>query len=118
EQRLQPQCRVGRDAAFAVDELRHADERDAEPLSELGLGEVERLQELLQQHLSWMRRRTVRGNANHWCLRDKGFDRMVMRRSVVIDDFNVRGTIVPAKADAILIVDANAVLPLPVAAEC
>jgi len=97
----QPQIRICRDRALSSDDVADSLGRDSDVLREAVLRKAKWLQELFLQHFSGRNR----GNRTH-----------AQFPSVVIDDFNVFGSVRgPNETYAPLIVDAYAVLPLPLA---
>ena len=60
-QRLEQECRVGADTATALDDGVEPLEGDVHASGGLDLGDAERFKELLQEHLSRMRRWAMRG---------------------------------------------------------
>jgi len=76
-------------------------------LCQLSLCKAERLEELLEQHLSWMCRGSVSWNPDH------------VFTSVVVDYLNLdRTRFRPLEADPVLVVDPDAVLPAADSPEC
>lgn len=104
EEFAQTQIRVGRDAAAARHDFADALRRHVNFLGQPVVADAQRQQKLLAQDFTGM---------------DGGkFVAHAAPRSVVVHDFNIRGIgSLPDKAHAELIVDADAVLPGPVALE-
>ena len=83
---------------------------EVEPEPQLVLGDAERLQVLVQQHLTRVDRRHARGVVHDFLLH------VVLVDSVVVDDLDVlRSGAGPAKADPPLPVDTDAVLVATIA---
>jgi len=102
EEPRQPKGGIGRDPPLPVDDLIDPGEGNVDPLGQLGLRHVQRLKELLEEHLTGMGRRAVLGKHN---------DQQGRGSAVVVDDFNVfRAGLSPSKADAEPVVDPDAVL--------
>lgn len=78
----------------------------AEPLGQLDLGHAIRLQELFGQDLTWVGRDAVGWEARHG------------REWQSVISSSAGPSVVPSETNPVLIVDANAVLPLPVTREC
>lgn len=98
----QAQCGVRCNATTAVHEFVHPLIRHADAVCEISLRESHRIEEFLEQHFAGVRRCPVRRDADHGQRSGSG---------VVVDYFNTIGTSGgPCETDAILIVDANAVL--------
>jgi len=109
EETREPKGGVGCNPTLSVDDLVDSWEGDVDPLSQLGLGHVHRLQELLEEHLAGMGRRAVFGK--HSGQEGRG-------SAMVVDDFNaVRPGISPFEANAVPVVDPEAVLASAVSEE-
>ena len=109
EETREPKGSVGCDPTLPVYDLVDSWEGDVDPLSQLGLRHVHRLQELLEEHLAGMGRGAVFGK--HSGQQGRG-------SAVVVDNFNaVRPGISPFEANAVPVVDPDAVLASAVSDE-
>ena len=88
-----------------MDQFVYALIRYENALSELTLRQLHRLEKIVQEHLARVRRSAMTWNANHIQLPGSAF-------SMIINDLNLLRTLIgPEKTDAILIVDADTMLP-------
>src|SRR5262249_22936762 len=102
------QCSISRDAAAPIDDLAHAGDGHAEVASETVDAQPERPHEILPQNLAWV----------HWRKPARSWHHS-SPSLVIVDDLHVVGIdVVRQEADAVLIVDANAVLPATIARKC
>ena len=116
EKLFQPKRRVRGDSSFSMNNFIHPGIRNPDLHSELFLGQVKRLQEFLNEHLSGMRWRTMRRDSNHFSsLQSQAIPAVNPRPiacSVIIRNFDpFRPFLRPNEADAELIMNPNGMLP-------
>jgi hypothetical protein len=100
EDLLEPQCGVRGDPPLAVDDLIQPRVGNPNPLGQFGLTDFERFDELLQEDLSGMSRNPI-----FW--KPHTNDRVL----VIVNYLDIYGALVsPPEANAILVVDTDAVL--------
>lgn len=109
---LETQRGIGRDPTLAVDERIDAGDRHSHAPSELPLRQTEGFQELLQQHLSWVRRRPVCGDAEHRAYLPCAWKPLADRGGLVIVNkrHSGRAGFGPGEADPVPVGNSDAVL--------
>ena len=106
----QAQSCTGRDPSPSVHQLIDALVGHMESLGQFALGESHGLQEFLQKNVPWMRGRAVGWDAN-----THSSALSLLACSMVVNDFHICWPrIRPAKTDAVLIINTNAMLSLSV----
>ena len=103
EEQAQPQGRIGGDGALAVDQVADAAGRHVDVCRQLARGDAHGFHEVFQQDFAGVD-----------FVQQFEFGHVVLL--VVVHDFDLVGAVgVPHKADAPLVIDADAVLPFAVA---